>query len=233
MKHTVWISCPRTKDAQRLISFAERQPWLEVAGVGVCDMGTEALHGSAICSGSGHPLLYPRWPDGSAGRSSSAAQDGLAHAAAHFADLTVLSVGPLTDLAKTLCAHPEAAKQVRQILILGGSDSFGDVTPAAEQNIYCDPEAAQLVMKSGIPLVIFGLNTTRALSCRVLAPLCYLKAPELFQTEPAGVYVETRGTCTRGKTVTDLYSDKQFPEKNARFVTGIDMAGFSAFADDA
>ena len=46
-------------------------------------------------------------------------------------------------------------------------------------------------------------------------PVMYLAHPELFSGEEAGVVVETRGTITNGKTVTDLYSDKQFPFKNA------------------
>lgn len=44
-------------------------------------------------------------------------------------------------------------------------------------------------------------------------PVMYLAHPELFRAEEAGVYVETRGSITRGKTVTDLYSDKQFEDQ--------------------
>jgi inosine-uridine nucleoside N-ribohydrolase len=53
--------------------------------------------------------------------------------------------------------------------------------------------------------------------------------PELFQAEPAGVCVETRGSCTLGKSVNDLYSDKQFAVKNVLFVTAVDEDGFADF----
>lgn len=53
-------------------------------------------------------------------------------------------------------------------------------------------------------------------------PLWYLAAPELFTAQEAGVYVETQGTLTRGKTITDLYSDFKFPEKNALVVLDVD-----------
>jgi inosine-uridine nucleoside N-ribohydrolase len=53
-------------------------------------------------------------------------------------------------------------------------------------------------------------------------PVLYLVHPELFKAEEAGVYVETKGSVTAGKTVTDLYSDKQFEKKNALVVLDAD-----------
>ena len=50
--------------------------------------------------------------------------------------------------------------------------------------------------------------------------------PEYFEAEEAGVYVETRGSITNGKTVTDLYSDKQFDKKNATVVLKLDRDKF-------
>ena len=61
-----------------------------------------------------------------------------------------------------------------------------------------------------------------------VCPVLFLTQPELFQGEEAGVYVETRGSLTSGKTVTDLWSDKQFPEKNAFVVLDVDRQGFAA-----
>ena len=63
-------------------------------------------------------------------------------------------------------------------------------------------------------------------------PVMYLAHPELFRAEEAGVYVETRGSITRGKTVTDLYSDKQFETKHARVVLGVDRDRFIAIVKD-
>lgn len=231
MHETIWLSCPRTLEGQQLLTFAERQNWLTVAGIGESLCGSLPLQGEHIFTGSSHPLLFPHWQDGSDGGASDglAAQQALSAAAAKTSGMSVVTAGPLTDLARALLADPALSQRLGRILILGGSDSIGDVTPAAERNFYRDPEAAQVVMKSGVPIVLFALNTTRTLPDHVLAPLCYLHSPALFQTEPAGVFVETRGSCTRGKTVNDLYSDKQFPEKNVLFVTGIDAAGFAAF----
>ena len=58
-------------------------------------------------------------------------------------------------------------------------------------------------------------------------PVLYLAFPEMFEAEEAGVVVETKSELTRGKTVTDLYSDKQFEFKNALVVLDVDRKAFS------
>ena len=63
-------------------------------------------------------------------------------------------------------------------------------------------------------------------------PVLYVTHPHLFRGEEAGVYVETRGTFTNGKTVTDLWSDKQFPEKNAFVVLGVEREAFASLVTD-
>ena len=63
-------------------------------------------------------------------------------------------------------------------------------------------------------------------------PVLYLAHPELFKGEEAGVYVETQGSVTRGKTVTDLYSDKQFDTKNALVVLNVDRDRFISILKD-
>ena len=64
-------------------------------------------------------------------------------------------------------------------------------------------------------------------------PVMYAAHPELFRGEAAGVVVETRGTVTEGKSVTDLYSDKQFPFKNALVVLDVDRERFLEILTDA
>ena len=59
-----------------------------------------------------------------------------------------------------------------------------------------------------------------------VCPVLFTVYPEIFSGEEAGVYVETRGTITMGKTVTDLWSDKQFPEKNAFVVLDVNREAF-------
>ena len=76
-------------------------------------------------------------------------------------DVTLVHTGPLTDLAVALQRAPEVAGRIRRGLVLmGGSVGVGNVTPAAEFNIWHDPEAAEIVFGSGIPIWMCGLNLT-------------------------------------------------------------------------
>ena len=75
----------------------------------------------------------------------------------------------------------------------------------------------------------FGLNV---FCMHDSCPVMYVAHPELFEGEMAGVVVETRGTVTNGKTVTDLYSDKQFPFKNALVLLKVDRERFIEILTD-
>lgn len=202
------------------------------------------------------------------------AWDALHEAAlAHPGELQLIAIGPLTNVAIALTKYPDLASLLHTILIMGGSASVGNVTPAAEFNIYVDPHAAQIVFKSGVPIVMCGLDVTlkavltpddwdelaatgskagsftrdclqqpwRMLQAMGFAgvpmhdscPVLYLVHPELFSAEEAGVYVETQGTITQGKTVTDLYSDKQFEKKNATVVLDVSRDRFIRVLKDA
>ena len=76
-------------------------------------------------------------------------------------EVTIVGIGPLTNVATALRADPELASLIPRIVIMGGSLSGGNITPAAEFNIYVDPEAAQIVFQAGIPLTMVGLDVTR------------------------------------------------------------------------
>lgn len=80
-------------------------------------------------------------------------------------EITIVAVGPLTNVALALRADPELAGMIPAIVIMGGSLSGGNMTPAAEFNIYVDPEAARIVFDANIPLTMVGLDVTR--KCRV------------------------------------------------------------------
>ena len=178
-------------------------------------------------------------------------------------ELTLVAVGPLTNVALALSKYGTLPKLLKRIVIMGGSSSYGNATPAAEANIVCDAEAASTVFQCGVPIVMCGLDMTLK---TVMSPaeldamgalnptakflrdaaqhgLAYSQAhgidgmalhdptavlyplyPELFSGEEAGVAVETKGTITYGKTVTDLYSDKQFTFKNALVLLDVDKA---------
>ncbi|HSE82870.1 MAG TPA: nucleoside hydrolase [Gaiellaceae bacterium] len=74
--------------------------------------------------------------------------------------VTLVPVGPLTNIALLLARHPEAAGNVERIVIMGGAVAEGNVTPAAEFNIYVDPEAAWRVFHSDLPVTMVGLDVT-------------------------------------------------------------------------
>jgi inosine-uridine nucleoside N-ribohydrolase len=74
--------------------------------------------------------------------------------------ITIVAVGPLTNVATALKSDPELAAQIKGIAMMGGSLSGGNITPAAEFNFYVDPEAARIVFDSGVPLTMVGLDVT-------------------------------------------------------------------------
>ena len=88
------------------------------------------------------------------------------HAADFLADkireangnVTLVPVGPLTNVALMLALHPDARPE--HIVLMGGAVAEGNVTPAAEFNIWCDPEAAARVFASGIDITMIGLDVT-------------------------------------------------------------------------
>jgi inosine-uridine nucleoside N-ribohydrolase len=80
--------------------------------------------------------------------------------------LTILALGPLTNIAMAMRMEPRFAGNVKQLVIMGGAiaslpDGGGNHTPNAEFNFYVDPEAAQIVLRSGIPIVLSPLNVSR------------------------------------------------------------------------
>ncbi|MBC2871920.1 nucleoside hydrolase [Acetanaerobacterium sp. MSJ-12] len=72
--------------------------------------------------------------------------------------ITLIPLGPLTNIAVLLAAHPELKEKIKEMVIMGGSVYSGNTTPSAEFNIYVDPEAAHMVFKSGVPIVMCGLE---------------------------------------------------------------------------
>jgi inosine-uridine nucleoside N-ribohydrolase len=74
--------------------------------------------------------------------------------------VTLVPVGPLTNIATFLREHPNLKDRVARIFLMGGSMGLGNTTPAAEFNIYVDPEAAREVFESGLPITMSGLDVT-------------------------------------------------------------------------
>jgi inosine-uridine nucleoside N-ribohydrolase len=89
------------------------------------------------------------------------AVDVLAEVAASSArPVTLVAIGPLTNIAIFAARHPEAAAALERVVIMGGSIGLGNVTPAAEFNIWGDPEAARRVFTSGLDVTMVGLDVT-------------------------------------------------------------------------
>ena len=76
-------------------------------------------------------------------------------------EVSIIAIGPLTNLALAFRDDPQLPSQVRSVTIMGGSLSGGNITPAAEFNSYVDPEAAQAVYRSGARITMIGLDVTR------------------------------------------------------------------------
>jgi purine nucleosidase len=77
-------------------------------------------------------------------------------------DLVIVTLGPLTNLALALTKEPSIAGQVGRCVVMGGAPCCeGNVTPAAEYNIWVDPEAARIVLRSGLPVELVGWQTSR------------------------------------------------------------------------
>ncbi|QPM68579.1 nucleoside hydrolase [Atribacter laminatus] len=79
-------------------------------------------------------------------------------------EIVLVAVGPLTNLAVALINDPTIIPKIKEIIFIGGMARVGDNSldvPAIEYNVRCDPEAARLVFRSGIPIVMLGMDVTR------------------------------------------------------------------------
>lgn len=74
--------------------------------------------------------------------------------------ITLCPTGPLTNVAMAVLKEPGFAARVKEIVLMGGAIGLGNVTPAAEFNIYVDPHAARVVFESGTPITMLGLDVT-------------------------------------------------------------------------
>ena len=138
--------------------------------------------GVPVYRGAADPLSRPRGPspthvhglnglgDIALPPVASTADPGAAHehiidlVRAHPHQITLLAIGPLTNLALALRAAPDIAGLVAQVVVMGGAfgtgGKFGNVTPFAEANIHNDPEAADAVLAAEWPVTLVGLDVT-------------------------------------------------------------------------
>ena len=93
--------------------------------------------------------------------------------------MTLVAIGPLTNIALLLIQYPACKAKIRRLVIMGGSAGRGNFTPTGEFNIAIDPEAASKVFQSGLEIVMCGLDVTNK---AVLAPEFLAALPTLNRT---------------------------------------------------
>ena len=193
--------------------------------------------------------------------------------------VTVVAIGPLTNIAAAIDTEPDVATAMASLVIMGGTVAVpGNVTPAAEFNIWMDPDAADVVFRSGAPITMVGLDVCHQTSfdrdraARLRhngSPLAGFVAdaaeswidvrerlfpehealhlydtlavaaaiePDLLETHPALVDVETSAGPAQGMTVTyrnDIL--RQYltgREPNAAVAVGVDSERFATYFDE-
>jgi len=150
-----------TRNAGRLLAFAGREdiPVLAGAAVPLSRPGPDPLNLHGADGIGGVPLPQPtREPE------AQPAGEWLAELLLREPEgsVDVLALGPLTNLARLIHDKPDAAKRVGRIIAMGGAiHERGNVGPKSEFNLWADPEAAAVVVASGLPLVLIPLDVTR------------------------------------------------------------------------
>jgi purine nucleosidase len=147
-----------TANALRVRDFAGMQDVPVTAGCPV-PLQRPALHARQVHGDSG--LGAASLPASPSGPARGHAVDFLADTVgAEPGQVTLIAIGPLTNIALALRRHPQLVSQVRDFVIMGGSAGRGNVTPAAEFNIAADPEAAAIVFGAGWTVTMIGLDVT-------------------------------------------------------------------------
>jgi purine nucleosidase len=114
----------------------------------------EYVHGKSGIDGAG-------LPDPSRPVEAAHAVDWLIDTLRHADDpITVATLGPLTNIAIAIVMAPDIVENISELVLMGGALSLGNITPAAEFNIYSDPHAAHIVFEAGIKLTMVGLDVT-------------------------------------------------------------------------
>jgi purine nucleosidase len=151
-----------TRNAGRILALAGRQDIPVIAGAAAPlarkGFDTADIHGDDGLGGVAFPEPDPEVPLW-AGAPRWIAETLLRHP---FGSVDILALGPLTNIARLVTDHPAAAGRVRRIVAMGGAiDERGNIGPHSEFNLAADPEAADIVFRAGLPLVLIPLDVTR------------------------------------------------------------------------
>lgn len=101
-------------------------------------------------------------------------------------DITIVTTGPMTNLGLAIQKEPKILKNIKEIVLMGGSTGEGNITKAAEFNILVDPEAADICFSSGVPITMIGLNVTR----KILVTDEVIKEAEKIKTRGGELFVK-------------------------------------------
>ncbi len=145
-----------TLNARRLLSLARRSDVLVGRG---CADPIGGVSGTAAEVHGQDGLGDLSWPEPTVKESDEDAIE-LIYRLAKEAPLTLVAIGPLTNLATLLQRHPDVVEHIERVVIMGGASFEGNVTPAAEFNIWVDPEAAAIVFAGDWKLDIMPLDLT-------------------------------------------------------------------------
>jgi inosine-uridine nucleoside N-ribohydrolase len=183
---TIILDCDPGHDDAIALLLALGSPEVELAGVTTVS-GNQTIEKTTanalrllefldrtdvpVARGADRPLVRERFvadyvhgesgldgPDLPAAQGSPVAEHAVEFLARNVAGTTLVATGPLTNVALLLALHPGARPD--EIVLMGGAIGEGNVTPAAEFNIWADPEAARRVFESGIPTTMVGLDVT-------------------------------------------------------------------------
>ncbi len=147
-----------TENALKILELCRRTD-IPVAAGRAQPLMRQLVDGSSVHGKSG--MDGPVLPPPATKPMDMTAMEFIAETARKSADpLTLVATGPFSNIAAFLLAYPELKKKIERISVMGGGAFMGNRTALAEFNIWNDPEAAQIVLKSGIPVTVHGLDVT-------------------------------------------------------------------------
>ncbi len=155
--------------------------------------GESGMEGYDFVEHQRQPLAKPAF---------QAIRDALMHAAE---PITLVAIGPLTNIALLLTQYPECVFNIRRLVIMGGSAGRGNFTPNAEFNIAIDPEAAAKVFHSGLEIVMCGLDVTNRALLGIIVAAIFVLLSQLTVMSLAGyVYPNVYGSAAAQSTASLL-----------------------------
>jgi len=106
--------------------------------------------------------------------------------------LTILALGPLTNIALAIKIAPKKMSTINRIVVMGGSvNEAGNMSPVSEFNVLCDPEAAEIVFSSGLPITLVGLDVTHKIKISLQEVLEAIKPEEAQRSRLAAFVLES------------------------------------------